>query len=306
MGHVLHPLGFDTRTLADVPEARAHFLASLNQHGVRVHPASELAQCLVDLDHYLAFQLRSRAFANATELARVLRNGHSAMRLVHLLFGLDAGNFAQLVPHLRVFSGRDVAFMRAGRNSKDRNTAWEIMCFAALARVSTGVRLDEPDVLCAFGDTLWGLACKVSYVPEVDAVMNAIVKGAKQIEGSAADLGIVAVNATNLIDHERFIECEQLGQHRNWPHPKAVGDVLKGDLRALIGALDMRGLADRLRTDRLGRPRRKIRGVLFVASTVAWAGGAPCDVDQSLIYQFRKVRGPELDFMPAIARELAA
>jgi hypothetical protein len=194
------------------------------------------------------------------------------VRAVHraLPNGLDAGGD---VPW-RSFRGPDVSLLRDAPQSQDRDRAWEILLAALVAPFSRGVEMAEPDVRCEFGSAKWGLAAKVLYTGNRNRHIDRIVEGARQVENSDVDVGVVAVNVTNLIEHEKYfptMEDDNLGSFRDSSIPQRM---LQEDVGRLVTEADGWSLVRRLTEDAEGVARLRTRAVIFLAQTVTAIHGA--------------------------------
>ena len=306
MGRLLHPNGYEIQAVPDAHGQVAWLRAFLREHEVHPRPSSALESALHDVTRYWAHSGENFVpFTKRSEFAGVLRNSMGMLRLIGHLRSSSPQFRACCIPILSLFSGKDVALSRPGRNTKNRNIAWELVVGAAADRVSPGTTFDEPDIIWPQGSAVWGIACKVLYSRSPRTQGNALVKGAKQIERSRAELGMVFANATDLIDHDVIIGTGEQNTHRVWGHPREVERLLNAQLRGIAASLDQTDMVDRLRQNRsTGRRREKTRCVVLHASTIAWSGGAPVAVDSTLVFEFRPIHGSERRVATSIANRI--
>jgi hypothetical protein len=197
---------------------------------------------------------------------------------------------------LRVYRGTDVNLMRSAAQSTDRDISWEILVGALCAHFASEVRLDEPDITCTLGGTKWGLAAKLLYSPDKDRHIDQVVAGAKQVEAADVGLGLVIVNASNLVPHDDFLRATSEGRFLNFPDLTTPLEKLRGFVLELVGRLDTTSLVKRLTQDKLGEHRLKTRGIAIFAQSVTCVEGAMSTVGVCEFYKFRSILMGEEDF----------
>lgn len=119
----------------------------------------------------------------------------------------DAGYEAELAPKLTLLAKGDPLQLSAGDQSGERDVLFEVICACICSLFASDVRFQEPDLICRYADSSWGLACKVAYGTPAQTAKG-IRKGMRQIEGSAADLGIVVVQLTNRFPHDKMYDVD--------------------------------------------------------------------------------------------------
>jgi hypothetical protein len=118
---------------------------------------------------------------------------------------------------LRVLRGPDINLMRAAAQSGDRDVSWELLVGALVSTFARDVDLVEPpDLRCTYGGAKWGLAAKILYSGDPNRHIDRIVEGAKQIERSDADVGLVIVNGVNLVPHDELFHVTDGGLIHNF------------------------------------------------------------------------------------------
>jgi hypothetical protein len=164
------------------------------------------------------------------------------------------------------------------------------------ARYTADIKLEEPDITCLFRGAKWGVAAKVLYSRDRDRQIDQIVAGAKQIEGAAVDLGVVIVNASNLVQHDEFFRPIGGGKFGSYPDLATPVEKLKAFAKTLVERFDTKSLVKRLTEDKYGEDRLKTRGVLVFAQSVTSVMGAFATVGVCNFYKFRSVLVGEDDF----------
>jgi hypothetical protein len=199
------------------------------------------------------------------------------------------------------FKGPDICLTRNAANSNERDTVWELLTAALCLDFIHDVTLDEPDIICIFNRNRWGLACKILYTDDSQHQIDRIVEGAKQIESSSADIGIVVVNITNQINHDLFfgpmLGCNTSGTFKSFREPQLPISLLKKQIQKFMLNIDKKQLNRRLIEDKHSNPRLKTRGVLFFAQTVASVCGVPSLLSMATWYFFRDIEVGQKDFL---------
>jgi len=99
-----------------------------------------------------------------------------------------------------------------------------------------------------------------------DTLIKSIVDGAKQLEKPAIDYGVVAVNATCLIDHARL---DMEARPRMFRSHKEASSTVTSVLESGLNPIRSESVRARLTSDLAsGLPRLKVRKVMFMAQTV--------------------------------------
>lgn len=197
---------------------------------------------------------------------------------------------------LRVYRSRDVNLMHHGRGSKDRNVAWEILVGALCSAFARDVALDEPDVRCRIGQSRWGLAAKVLYSSDPARHVQRIVEGAKQIENADVDLGLVALNASTLVPHDKFFRPLPGGRVTFFEDPAVPVRMLAEFASAFINEIVRRRVVERLTQDRHGVARVKTRGVLLFLQTLTNLRGVFAPLTVAHFFRFREIDCGEQQF----------
>lgn len=170
-----------------------------------------------------------------------------------------------------VFAGAPLALPRA--RHPDRDHLWEFLSAAIYSQFGVGVQAnltgDGVDVRGLFRRRRWGIECKVLYTKNVDARIDRIIDGVKQIEADAAiDAGVVAVNVTNCVDHTPF-EASLTTEHAALRTNEETKGLLARAVRAIALETMTSRFHERFYRDKLNQARTKCRGIIWVAQTVA-------------------------------------
>jgi len=56
----------------------------------------------------------------------------------------------------------------------------------------------------SFENRRWGIACKVLHSPQIQSIIDNVIKGLEQIEKSESDTGFVLISLRNIIDYDDF------------------------------------------------------------------------------------------------------
>jgi hypothetical protein len=199
------------------------------------------------------------------------------------------------------FRGPDICLTRNAPNSNERDTVWELLTAALCLDFIQDVALDEPDILFTYNCNRWGLACKILHTTDSQHQINRIVEGAKQIESSSAEIGIVVVNVTNQIDHDLFFGpmpgCTTSGTFKSFREPQRPVSLLQKQIQRFVFNIDKKQLDRRLIEDKHRNLRIKTRGVLFFAQTVASVCGVPSLLSMATWYFFRNIEVGQEDFL---------
>jgi hypothetical protein len=276
--------------MATTGGAAAWFREFLVQKGVQLRPDCAFARSLDALDTVAAwtrgapvpvlsldarFEIATEAFGTDFMTKSIRRSAPTLGDAMDEYWPL----FAQADPNQ----------IRAGKTETARNLLWELLVAALVANFATEIRRVEPDLHCTYLGRRWGLACKAFYSFDVDRQVDAIVEGAKQLEGAPVDRGIVIVNLANIFPQRPWFERNDL----------PTADVAMAHVTAMQRAWLQRFRApkvERRLTSGAGGARDKTRLVLFFSPVVINVRDQPslfCSVEP---FEFRRVRDEEARF----------
>lgn len=218
------------------------------------------------------------------------------VKAIHRTIRKTARPFAS---HWKHFRGADICLTRDARRSEARDKVWEMVIASLCADFARAVDLREPDVRCEFRDVDWGIACKNLYSRSASHQINRIVEGAKQVEGSGSELGVVAVNATSLIDRNRFLGPMpgRSGEFFSFTDEEVPISLLVQLLQHIVSLVDRISLIRRLTRTVEGADRLKTRAVVFFAQAVTSVRGAPMILTALNHLAFRTLTVGEEEFL---------
>ena len=201
-------------TVGGVFEESAEALeALLNAHGIAIVIGSQLERHVLSIYELVESKRQHRLLSSASNDVRAAYRTLIGMHEMsqQILAVAQSPDFGTLVPHLRLLNDGHV-LQNAKSDVRDdaTNKLFELMVGAAALRFAEDVELDHPvrsrgdnpDVILTTGGVKWGVACKVLHSPSAATLMNNIETAVDQIDRSAAEKGIVAINTKNILPHE--------------------------------------------------------------------------------------------------------
>lgn len=246
---------------------------TLESHGVRPDASSSLGAMLKTALVDLPEAVRSHACPPGPcgHLAERVRQLQCAADLVLIERAIHRAGAALgagvMAARIRDLASGSHAATSPTRRSNQGDRVFELICAGAVSRIAQSVALDEPDVLCTFENERWGIACKVtSGTPE--AAGKLIRVGAKQIDRSAADAGVVLVRITDVFPHEALqVLPEADGRVNCFGDPAQLPELAYRLIlpfgQAAADAAEEGGI------EALGRRFSKFKAVVFTGNTVA-------------------------------------
>lgn len=302
MPRIIHPSGHQIHSIEHAVRDQKWFGAFLDDHGIKVKPASALAMHLGDLDAYIKWHVAGHVFPDSQTWCDVVRGAHGLHHIIRVIKASNARLPTELVARLRVLSGSNIVLKGPGRQSLARDTMWEILVACGFSGFADNVDMAEPDVTGTYRGHQWGLPCKCLYTHTAKRQVDRIVEGAKQLEASSAEFGLVMVNVSAIIDHDHFLRATGDDRILTWPTPQAAFLELRARVRAVIAAWDKTSLVERLRHDRkTGLDRNKTRGVVVFAETCVKTSTTQFDLTLAALYQIRNTIAGEDKFVHAFA-----
>ncbi|MGE0711703.1 MAG: hypothetical protein AB7N76_26650 [Planctomycetota bacterium] len=285
------------------------FRSLLTARGVRLNDVSYFNRCLTDLEDYARRTAARRVESEKLDAPTFLREAISAGYLVRTLRRAerrDAASWEAIADHwLPIFTGSDVGLIefRPTKNNDARNTAWEALTAALLAEFATDVRPGEPDIVMQYRGGTFGVACKVLHSDKPEKHIHRIVEGAKQLEGSACETGLVLVNVSALLDHGAFFQVagadpDGVTRYLGLSSPDHI-EELKRQIDRIADAFTTKSMLERVTFDRkTGLPRNKTLAIGVVAQTVAGLHGAvPAVFTVVKPIRCRRIETVEEDFL---------
>jgi len=215
------PSGFDPRDLTSFDRGGTlveEFEEALRTYGIVISTKSTLADiCLAALD-LENMRLRRTPVDPRTDVRPLFRRAGGLIEFMKLFLRAHAmGRGQPFVAHLELLNkghisqNEPVLAHLAPREVYDAsNKLFELFFGLLCVPISTDVELDHPvkskgnnpDVLATIDGRRWGFACKVLSGQSAITMFENIEKGVDQIEKSAAEIGVVVLKLTNVVDHE--------------------------------------------------------------------------------------------------------
>lgn len=258
-------------------EIAARFLKLLDDRRISLPTGSGAEDemlALVDLLDMWRNPERMRGIASEAEVIRCAAGIHDLAAKV--LAAEQLPEFASFDDHLRmVASAREFTSIAQNTDADPRdqisNKMAELYVGALAIHCGTGINLDHPDrskgdnpdVILSYEGKKWTLAVKtLASKRNGQTIFDNIRGAAEQIDASGADVGMVVINAKNVIDHKRFWNGSP-----PFTGVDAATEALRGELRGLADL----AAADRPQTewDALFAGKA-VPPVVFLGQTVAY------------------------------------
>jgi hypothetical protein len=296
MDMILNGHGLPVISVKELPREAKWLKDLLSQHQIVPPEASAFARCLDELEYYASgFKRglnRRRSVVNYFFYGRVLGLAYliGALRRALTRTPLDA-----FTHHLDVFMGR--TFLLAGRSgqSESQDRAWELLAGCLVGSFAQDLAMTDGrgiDISCKHAGLRLGTECKVLYSKNPVSQADALVTGARQLEASSVDMGVVVAYATNAVLPFRL----QTSPLRDFSTPDLAMSALDQELRLSVGADGPDWLVHRL-ADESGarRTEAKTRAVLYVAQAIVKVRGTETLLTTALPLRFRTLEVPEVE-----------
>jgi hypothetical protein len=194
---------------------------------------------------------------------------------------------------LQAFSGADILMTDAVARRQQRDRAWELLVACIVAPSVRNLHLGgnaSPDIIFDHDGARFGIECKMLNSQKPGALVDAVVDAAKQLEKSTVEFGVVAVDATCLLQHSQMDIDHRHRMFRN--HREAFTEV-ESMLESRIDHARSESTRTRLTVDaKTGLPRDKTRKVLFLAQTVVLVAHEPVTITSVSSLGFRAISLP--------------
>lgn len=256
----------------------------LAQYGIRPDGSSFLGELIRNAVKDLPESQRTHACppgpcVHLTERVIRLQRGADLVLIERAVERVDAAvGSGVLASRLRDLASGAHAITAPAPRSNQGDRAFELVCAGAIGRYAEAVSLEEPDVLCTFEGQRWGVACKATSGTPAQAG-KLIREGARQLQGSAANCGIVIVRITDVFPHEQMeFVPEPDGRMHCFADPKQLPDLAYQLIRpfgaAAVSACEDGGVVG------LAHRYPKLQAVAFVGNTIAhmYRDGDPAPV----------------------------
>ena len=199
----------------DSAEASALALEQLlAKHGIAILPGSAFEQHVLSVLHLVHRKTAGGIRTEDEDIRPLYRTLIGVHELASLLLEIqDSPHFGSLVPHLRLLNDGN-ALQNSPSSGRDQatNKLFELYMGAVALQCGEDLTLDDPlassgnnpDVLITIGKRRWGIACKVLHGPSPQGFVDHLIKGLDQIDRSPADVGVVACNLKNILQHDEI------------------------------------------------------------------------------------------------------
>lgn len=268
----------------------------LAENGIVPSEASAIARCLDEIEYYAAgFKKeldRRRSVVNYFFYGRVFGLAYMVRALRRALLWTPLDVYKR---HLDVFKGRSVVLAAKTRQSESQNRAWELLAGCLVGSFADDTALTDGrgiDITCRRAGLRLGIECKVLYSKNPVSQTDAVVVGARQLEMSDVDVGVVVAYATDAVLAFRL----QTYPLREFSSPSTAMSALGQELERSVGATDPGWLSSRLIDEASsGGARTKTRAVLYVAQAVVKVRGVPTLLTTAHPFRFRSLEVPEVE-----------
>ena len=192
-----------TTTFTSVVKMANELESYLQSHGISLHPSSVIAQAIRRTHQVQTYYEKGEvpddydAEVAVSDVANLWYLGRAVMGAVGTPFE------TVIKDRLPTLTRGDPSPLTPGNQSNERDRIFELVCARICSLFASDVAFGEPDVLATYRGKRWGLACKSAYGSPT-TVAKAVRKGAKQIERSDIDFGMIVVQLTNIFPHDRM------------------------------------------------------------------------------------------------------
>lgn len=274
------------------------------EEGLTVDPTSFAGVALPAMER-LAREHFAGPGLSSTEQLELLGRFNSFNQLLVMIQGAWPVAEKQLRPRLPELIKGPFELSSTGTNTEVRNVAFETFVGCLASRLDPNFDFEEPDVRFRFRGVHWGVACKIAYSDNPSRTVDQIIKGAKQIEEADCDFGMVVVNVTPQIPHHKwqFVDGERVAVFAN---AEDAQETLRSEIVPWVESIPTEARDHRATEDKDGRPRNRVRCLLFVALSHGYVQvreRAAVLVPLTAVYPdrlSRKLEGPEGDVVPVL------
>jgi hypothetical protein len=283
VAQILHPNGKPIASNDDFAEDVEWFRRMVQQVGLRLVRGSVLDDRLREVAAFAQGE-EPKDESRAPELLRRVLGTVFVIR--SLRFASETASWRALIGHrpwreaLRSSDLGLIEIPSAPSGNDDRSFIWELVVAAIMTRFCSSVEPREPDVAALYRGVRFGVACKLIYSRNPDEQIKDVVKGAKQLEASDCEYGLVIANVTSLLDQTQFCARPikfEAGYAARTRSEEEYRRAMLDRLMAIRSELTRGGrLDERVTTDRVNkRERPKTRSLILAAQTVChveWPG----------------------------------
>ena len=268
----------------------------LAENGIVPSETSAIARCLDEMEYFAAgFRKeldRRRSVVNYFFYGRVFGLAYMVRALRRALLRTPRDAFKH---HLDVFKGRSLLLAARSKQSESQDRAWELLAGCLVGSFANDLAMTDGrgiDATCRHANLRLGIECKVLYSKSPVSQTAAVVGGARQLEVSSVDMGIVVAYATNAVLPFRL----QTYPLRDFSTPSSAMSALGQELERSVRAGDPDWLRHRLVDEASPNGTwAKTRAVLYVAQAVVKVRGIPTLLTTALPFRFRAIEVPEVE-----------
>jgi hypothetical protein len=181
------------------------FEKQLTELGIRLDPKCALQDGINALAGLAAkYQTGLTEWLAPEAVLRLLIQATSTDTLIKVLHQGKCAGLTEFGRHWRhLKSGNPLVTAPSDGHSQERTKTWELVLASLCATFCESVDDKEPpDIVCAQAERRIGIAAKMLFTPTKSAFCSRIEEGIEQIERSAVDGGIVAINLADVYPHE--------------------------------------------------------------------------------------------------------
>jgi hypothetical protein len=234
------------------------------------------------LDGQCALRQGLRALARRAEMAQAklaermtieaalhhLGQATGADTLTKVLHRGERAGLTQFRRHWRSLKGGNplVTAPSYGHCQK-RTRCWELVLASLCANFCEQVLDEEPDIVAVRQQMRLGIAAKMLFTSTKSALLSRIEEGIDQLERSAIDAGIVAINLTDVYPHEQqFVALHRM----RYKHPSTLHFAINCWVDDFVETYG----PTRAKWTALTRKQTKVMAIAFFLPTVMtyWAG----------------------------------
>jgi hypothetical protein len=222
--------------------------ALLAVHGIRIQPGGSLEQDVLAVLHLVSQKRARLADPTKEDIRPAYRTLIGVHEFASLLLSVQHNpQFTVLLPHLRLLNeGRALQNTPSSGTDQAANKLFELYMAAVAIQCGEQVALDDPhssrgdnpDILVTIRGQRWGIACKVLHGKTPQGFLDNLAKGLDQIDRSSAQIGVVAFNFKNIMEHDRIWPLAPIDgiagnplTAASWSDPNAPFQILVAQLQ---------------------------------------------------------------------------
>ena len=190
------------------------FEKRLNEIGIKINPDSDLYRIGFDVLEVYDKHKNPDLHDNYGDLRENMRQVMGFNNFIEKVTPLLNSEYIdEIIPHLELLNKSSIPqTMKAKVTDQGSNKLFELYTSGLCYPQFQNIRLDSPisskgnnpDVMFSFENRRWGIACKVLHSPQIQSIIDNVIKGLEQIEKSESDTGFVLISLRNIIDYDDF------------------------------------------------------------------------------------------------------